>query len=272
MINFLRVFRVFQLLRPAWTTATRTQAVAFLPAFLMGKLFLNGTDHRPNKIVPVEFSSETLRPRQIMRSSGGFAFEFHERRDKRRRRRRPGTSPGCFSVWHFHTVCRRPVWKFDAAGTPSAYQYWVRTNTDGRMHYPSGTDKRGYKERDEDANARLSVRDLQRITVACRDSTWNEVSPLLFHALTWPPPPIQQKFFENKNLLIFRYIPGRLGHLNCKQEAIVSSLDANRRNDNFLLETFYREPIFRKKITFPQLSVNFSFSANRRYESIRGGS
>ncbi|XP_031772514.1 uncharacterized protein LOC105735584 isoform X2 [Apis florea] len=27
------------------------------------------------------------------------------------------------SALHFHTVCRRPVWKFDAAGTPSAYQY-----------------------------------------------------------------------------------------------------------------------------------------------------
>lgn len=71
--------------------------------------------------------------------------------------------PGCFSASHFHTVCRRPVWKFDAAGTPSAYQYWVRTNTDGRMHYPSPMDKRGYKET-RIVEARLSeLCDLLRI-------------------------------------------------------------------------------------------------------------
>lgn len=66
--------------------------------------------------------------------------------------------PGCFSASHFHTVCRRPVWKFDAAGTPSAYQYWVRTNTDGRMHYPS-MDKEEYKET---RTLKLSSADLPR--------------------------------------------------------------------------------------------------------------
>lgn len=102
--------------------------------------------------------------RQIMRSSKGLRLSFT--RDATRDGERGVQvqfQPGCFSASHFHTVCRRPVWKFDAAGTPSAYQYWVRTNTDCRMHYPSPMDKRGYKET-RTVEARLCLaRDLLRI-------------------------------------------------------------------------------------------------------------
>jgi len=42
-----------------------------------------------------------------------------------------------FFSFAFPYCLQEPLWKFVAAGTPSAYQYWVRTNTDGRMHYLS---------------------------------------------------------------------------------------------------------------------------------------
>lgn len=58
---------------------------------LIAKPFFRSTDHVRIKLFPWNFQRD--RSRQIMRSSGGFAFEFHERRDKRRRKRRPGTVP-----------------------------------------------------------------------------------------------------------------------------------------------------------------------------------
>lgn len=42
-----------------------------------------------------------------------------------------------FFSFAFPYCLQESLWKFVATGTPSAYQYWVRTNTDGRMHYPS---------------------------------------------------------------------------------------------------------------------------------------